>query len=64
MGIIAVTTNETEIAKFILRVKVTADYITAVGKMNITCLKPKEGVLPSLRYDKLPDFTGSAVAQW
>ena len=57
MGIIAVTTTETEIAKFILRVKVTAEYITAVGKINITCLKPKEGTLPSLRYDKLPDFT-------
>ena len=48
---------ETEIAKFILRVKVTAEYSTAVGKMNITCLKLKEGALQSIRYNKLPDFT-------
>ena len=46
MGIIAVTTSETEIAKIIPRVKVTAEDITAVGRIiNITFLKPKEGQL-------------------
>ena len=46
MGIIAVTTPATEIAKIIPRVKVTTGDLTAVGKMiNITYLKTKEGQL-------------------
>lgn len=57
MGIIAVTTPKTEIGKIIPRVKVTGEDIAAVGKINITFLKPKEGALPSLGYDKLSDFS-------
>ena len=41
MGIIAVTTPKTKMAKIIPRVNVTAEDITAVGKINITFLKPK-----------------------
>ena len=56
MGILSVTSPTTEIAKSIPRVKVTAEDITDIGKINITFLKPTEGTLPSLRYN-LPDLT-------
>ena len=41
-GIIAVTTLKTKMVKIIPRVKVIAEDITAVGKINITFLKPKD----------------------
>ena len=54
MGIIAVITPK---AKNIPKVKVTAEDVIAEDKINTSFLKPKEGALPSLRYDKLLDFT-------
>ena len=46
IGIIAVKAPVSEIAKIIPRVKVTAEDITALGKIiNITFLMPKEGQL-------------------
>ena len=57
IGKFSVTTHRTEIAKIIPRVKVKTEYIIAAGKVNITVLKPKAGTLPSLRSEKLPDFT-------
>ena len=63
-GKFSVTTHKTEIAKIIPRVKVKAEYIIAAGKVSITVLNPKAGTLPSLRYDKLPDFTAEDKTEY
>ena len=57
MGIIAAVTPRTEICKTVPRVNVTAEDIASVGKINIAFFMPTEGVKPSLKYDKLPDFS-------
>lgn len=57
MGIIAAVTPRTEICKTVPRVNVTAEDIASVGKINIAFFMPREGVLSSLKYDKLPDFS-------
>ena len=57
MGIIAAVTPRTEISKIVPRINVMAEDIAALGKINITFFKPREGALSLLKYNKLSDFT-------
>ena len=61
MGIIATVTPKTEVRKIVPRITVTAEDITAVGRINLAFWKPTEGATSSLKYDKLPDFTTEDV---
>ena len=56
MGIIATVTPKTDVCKLIPRMKVTAEDIAAVGRINLAFMKPTEGEISSLKYNKLSDF--------
>ena len=56
IGIIATVTPKTDVCKLIPRMKVTAEDIAAVGRINLAFMKPTEGEISSLKYNKLSDF--------